>query len=164
MSHSCERFTTVRHSRECLTTVVRYSCQRLTTVVRHLCERITTFVLILISLFLAIKSKNGLIYVAYLSHCADRGNFLSMCLRTSAKGWRRVRDGFATNAMTWRRFCDEFCRTKKSIICLKLWRTVRDEFAMHARTLRYHANVSRRFGESIRKPIANSSHPSEIGA
>ena len=42
---------------------------------------------------------------------------------------------------------------------------------MHARTLRYHANVSRqfrdssrRFGESIRKPIANSSHPSEIGA
>ena len=42
---------------------------------------------------------------------------------------------------------------------------------MHARTLRYHANVSRqfpdssrRFGESIRKPIANSLHPSEIGA
>ena len=42
---------------------------------------------------------------------------------------------------------------------------------MHARTLRYHANVlrqfrdsSRRFGELIRKPIANSSHPSEIGA
>ena len=42
---------------------------------------------------------------------------------------------------------------------------------MHARTLRYHANVSRqfrdssqRFCESIRKPIANSSHPSEIGA
>ena len=42
---------------------------------------------------------------------------------------------------------------------------------MHARTLRYHANVSRqfhdssrRFGESIRKPIANSSHPGEIGA
>ena len=42
---------------------------------------------------------------------------------------------------------------------------------MHARTLRYHANVSgqfrdssRRFGESISKPIANSSHPSEIGA
>ena len=41
---------------------------------------------------------------------------------------------------------------------------------MHARTLRYYANVSRqfhdssrRFGESIRIPIANSSHPSEIG-
>ena len=42
---------------------------------------------------------------------------------------------------------------------------------MHAKTLWYHANVSRqfrdssrRFGESIRKPIANSYHPSEIGA
>ena len=42
---------------------------------------------------------------------------------------------------------------------------------MYARTLRYHVNVSRQFrdssrwfGESIRKPIANSSHPSEIGA
>ena len=34
---------------------------------------------------------------------------------------------------------------------------------MHAMTLRYHANVSRHFGASIRKLIANSSHPSEIG-
>ena len=53
---------------------------------------------------------------------------------------------------------------QKSITCLKLWRTVRDELAMHARTLRYHENVSRRFGKSIRKPIGNSLHPSEIGA
>ena len=36
-----------------------------------------------------------------------------MCLLTSAMGWRRVRNGFATCAMTWRRFCDDFCRTKK---------------------------------------------------
>ena len=44
-------------------------------------------------LFLAIKSRNGLIYVVYMSHiCTDRGNFLAMCLRTSAKGWRRVHD------------------------------------------------------------------------
>ena len=93
-----------------------------------------------------------------------------MCLRTSAKGWRQVGDGFATYAMTWRRFCDNFFRTKKYYM-FKLWRPVCDELAMHARTLRYHANVSRqfrdssrRFGESIRKPIANSSHPSEIGA
>ena len=50
---------------------------------------------------------------ASLSHCADHGNFLAMCLRTSVKGWRRVRDGFASYAMTWRRFCDNFCRTKK---------------------------------------------------
>ena len=38
------------------------------------------------------KSRNGLIYVAYLSHCGDRGKFLAMCLRTSVKGWRRVHD------------------------------------------------------------------------
>ena len=45
--------------------------------------------------------------------------------------------------------------------------TVRDEFAMHARTLRTmrtFRDSSRRFGESIHKCIANSSHPSEIGA
>ena len=63
--------------------------------------------------FSQLKSRNGLIYVAYLSHCADRGKFLVMCLRTSSKGWRRVGDGFATYAMAWRRFCDDFCRTKK---------------------------------------------------
>ena len=31
-------------------------------------------------LFLASKSQNGHIYVAYLSLCAGRGNFLAMCL------------------------------------------------------------------------------------
>ena len=74
---------------------------------------LTTFVRILISFTIAIKSRNVLIYVAYLPHCADRGNFLAMCLQTNAKGWRRVGDGFATYAMTSRRFCDNFCRTKK---------------------------------------------------
>ena len=51
--------------------------------------------------FSQFKSQNSLINVAYLSHCADRGNFLARCLRTSVKGWRRVCDGFATYAMTW---------------------------------------------------------------
>ena len=41
--------------------------------------------------FIAIKSRNGLIYVAYLSHCADRRNFLAMCLRTPATGSRHMR-------------------------------------------------------------------------
>ena len=50
--------------------------------------------------YFAIKSLNGLIYVAYLSHCADHGNFIAMCLRTSAKGWRRVGDDVATYAVT----------------------------------------------------------------
>ena len=106
--------TVVRHSRECLTTVVRYSCERLTTVVRHSFECLTMFTCDFGSvLFLAIKSRNGLIYVAYLSHYANREHFLAICLRTSVKGWRRVCDGFATYAMTWRWFCDDFCRTKK---------------------------------------------------
>ena len=148
--------TVVRHSRECLTTVVRhscehlttvrYSCEHLTTVVRHLCECLTTFVRILISFISPnFKSRNGLIYGTYLSHCAYRGNFLAMCLRTSAKGWRWAGYGFPTYAMTWRRFCDDFCCTKKNITCLKLWRTIRDEIAMHERTSRYHVNVSRQF-------------------
>ena len=34
-----------------------------------------------------------------------------MCLAV-CEHLRRVGDGFATYAMTWRRFCDEFCRTK----------------------------------------------------
>ena len=42
--------------------------------------------------FSQLSLEYSLIYVAYLSHCADRGNFLAMCLRTSAKGLRRVRD------------------------------------------------------------------------
>ena len=63
------RETFVRASHDCMT-VVKHSRGCLATV----------------------KSRYGLIYVAYLSHCADRGNFLAMCLRTSAKGWRRVRD------------------------------------------------------------------------
>ena len=161
-SHDCT--TVARHSRECLTTVMRYSCKRLTTVVRHSCECLMTFVRILISFI----SRNSLFYVTYLSHYEDRENCLAMCLRTSVKGWRRVCDGFATHAMTWRRpgFAMIFV-AQKSITCSKLWRTVRDEFVMHARTVRFHAtfcNSSQRFGESIRKPIANSSHPSEIEA
>ena len=37
-------------------------------------------------------SQLSLEIVLYMSHCAYRGNFLAMCLRTSVKGWRRVRD------------------------------------------------------------------------
>ena len=95
------------------------------------------------------KSLNNLIYVAYLSHCADRGNFLVMCLR-------RVGDNFKTYAMTWRRFCDGFV-TQKRIACLiKLSQTIRDKFVMHARTLRCHANVWRRFRESNKKLLCLS--------
>ena len=75
-----------------------------------------------------------------------------------------------TYAMTWRRFCDNFCRTKKYYMFKTLAtrsREVRDACEDFARTLRYHAkfrNSSQQFGESIHKSIANSLNPSEIGA
>ena len=160
-SHDCDTFARVSHDSRGIFVQASHDSRETFVRVSHDVHANLKSVL-----FLAIKSRNGLIYVAYLSHCADRGNFLAICLRTSTKGLPRVHDGFATYAMTWRWFCDDFCRTK-SITCLKLWRTVGDEFVMHARSLRHHANVrdsSRRFCESIRKPIANSSHPSKKGA
>ena len=75
--------------------------------------------------FSQLKSRNGLIYVAYLS--CRIVQIAEISLRCVCERLRRVGDGFATYAMTWRRFCDVFCRTKK-FTCLKLWRTVRDEF------------------------------------
>ena len=164
-SHDCT--TVVRHSRECLTTVARYSCERLTTVVRHSRECLTTFVRILISfIYRNSVSKWSYLCRIFVALCRLRklhcDVFANVCegLATGPRHMRWLGDGFAIIFVA-----------QKSSTCLKLWRPVRDEFAMHARTLRYHANVSRRnrdssqrFGESIRKPIANSSHPSEIGA
>ena len=86
-SHDCETFARLSHdSREIFE---RASHDSRETFVRVSHDVRANFLSVL---FLAIKSRNDLIYVAYLSHCADRGNFLAMCLRTSAKGWRRVRD------------------------------------------------------------------------
>ena len=78
----------MRHSRECLTTVVRYSCERLTFVrVSH--DVHANFIQFNFSKL----SLEMVVFMSHvLSHCADRGNFLVMCLRMSAKGWRRVRD------------------------------------------------------------------------
>ena len=76
---------------------------------------------------------------------------------------RRVGYGFATYAMTWRWFCDDFCRTKKYYMFKTLAnrsRRVRDACEDFAIPCERFAT----FRESIRKPIANSSHPSEIGA
>ena len=86
-SHECETFAPVSHdSREIF---VRASHDSRETFVRVSHDVRANFIQFF---FLEIKSRNGLIYVAYLSHCADRGNSFAMCLRTSAKDWRRVRD------------------------------------------------------------------------
>ena len=55
---------------------------------------------------------------------------------------RRVGDGSATYAMTWRRFCDDFCRTKKYYMFKTLAKRSR-RVCIACKDLRYHANVSR---------------------
>ena len=88
-----------------------------------------------------------------------------MCLRTSAKGWRQVHDGFATYAMTWQRFCDDFCRTKKYY----MFKTLANRSGRVRDACKDFVIPCERFAivhdgcESFRKPIANTSHPSEIG-
>ena len=102
-------------------------------------------------------SQLSLEMVLFMSHCADHENFLAMCLRMSAKGRRRVRNGFATYAMTWRRFCDDFCRTKKYYMFKTLAnrsRRVRDACEDFAIPCERFATVWR----------IDSSHPSEIWA
>ena len=118
-----------------------------TTVVRHSRVCLTTFVRIL---RLVIK----VIHVAYLSPCADRGNFLAMCLRTSEKGWRRVGDGFATYAITWPRFCDNFCRTKTYY----MFKT----FANSSRCMRSLCDAMRTFGDDFANRFAKQSRTRRI--
>ena len=89
-------------------------------------------------------SQLSLKMVLFMSHICRIVQIAEISLRCVCERLRRVGDGFAKYAMTCGRFCDQF--------------------AMHARTLRFHSNVRRRFRESIRKTVANSSHPSEIGA
>ena len=51
--------------------------------------------------------------VLFMSHICRIVQIAETCLRCVCERLRRVSDGFATYAMTWRRFCDNFCRTKK---------------------------------------------------
>ena len=102
--------------------------------------------------------------VLFMSRICRIVQIAETSLRCVCERLGRVGDGFATYAMTWRRFCDNFCRTKKYYMFKTLAtrsRRVREDFAIPCERFR---DSSRRFGESIRKPIANSSHPSEIGA
>lgn len=81
-------------------------------------------------LFLATKSQNVVIYVAVHPHLYPR-IFVALCgsqkqnYDASAKDSRQVGEGFATHAMSWRLFSEDFCRIK-FLTCSKLSRTVRD--------------------------------------
>ena len=74
VSHDCETFARVSHN----------SCEIF---VRGPNDSRETFVRVSHDIRVNFKqSRNGLTYVAYFSHGADRGKFLAMCLRASAKG------------------------------------------------------------------------------
>ena len=91
-----------------------------------------------------------------------------MCLRTSANGSRWVGDGFATHAMTLaivlRGFLSQKSTTSLNFAFVNRSRSVREpceDFAIPCERL---ATVKGLVREWIRKTVANSSHPSEIGA
>ena len=58
-------------------------------------------------------SQLSLEMVLFMSHICHIVQIAESSLRCVCERLRWVGDGFATYAMTWRRFCDDFCRTKK---------------------------------------------------
>ena len=49
--------------------------------------------------------------ITFVSHICHMVRTRKLNYNVYAKGLRRVRDRFATHAMTWRLFCDDFCRS-----------------------------------------------------
>ena len=58
-------------------------------------------------------SQFSLEMVLFMSHTCRIVQIAETSLRCVCERLRRAGDGFVTYAMTWRRFCDNFCRTKK---------------------------------------------------
>ena len=58
-------------------------------------------------------SQLSLELVLFMSHICRSVQIEETSLRCVCERLRMVGDGFATYAMTWRWFCDDFCRTKK---------------------------------------------------
>ena len=58
-------------------------------------------------------SQLSLQMVLFMLHICPIVQISESSLRCVCERLRRVGDGFATYAMTWRRFCDDVCRTKK---------------------------------------------------
>ena len=58
-------------------------------------------------------SQLSLEMVLFMSHLCRIVQIAETFLRCVCERLRRVGDGFATYAMTWRQFWDNFCRTKK---------------------------------------------------
>ena len=58
-------------------------------------------------------SQFSLEMVLFMSHICRIVQIAKSSLRCVCERLPGVGDGFATYAMTWRRFCDDFCRKKK---------------------------------------------------
>ena len=93
-------------------------------------------------------SQLSLEMVLFISHICRIVQIAETSLRCVCERLRRVRDGFATYAMTWRRFCDNFCRTKKYYMFKTLStrsRRVRDACEDFAIPCERFATVSQQF-------------------
>ena len=58
-------------------------------------------------------SQLSLEMVLFMSHICHIVQITETSLRNVCERLQRVRDGFPTYVMTWRRFCHNFCCTKK---------------------------------------------------
>ena len=58
------------------------------------------------------SSQISLGMILFMWHICRIVQIAENSLRCVCERLRRVGDGFATYAMNWRRFCDNFCRTK----------------------------------------------------
>ena len=103
-SHDCETFTRVSYdSREIL---VRAAHDSRETFVRMSHD-------VRVNFNQSYFSQLSLEMVLFMLHICPIVQIAETFLRCVCKRLQRVGDGFATYAMTWQRFCDDFCRTKK---------------------------------------------------
>ena len=58
-------------------------------------------------------SQLSLEMVLFMLHICHIVQIAESSLQCVCERLRRIGDGFATYVMTWQRFCDDFCRTKK---------------------------------------------------
>ena len=154
------RTTVVRHLRECLTTVVRYSCERLMTM-RHSRECLTSRE-IFVQASHDVRANFNQFYfsqlslemVLFISHICRIVQIAETSLRCVCERLPRVGDGFATYAMTWQRFCDDFCRTKKYYMFKTL--------VNRSRCMRRLCDTMRTFRDSFANRFANPSRTRRI--
>ena len=154
VSNDCETFARVSHdSREILVRASHDSRETFVRMSHDVRANLNQFYFSQISLEM----------VLFMSHICRIVQIAETSLQCNCERLRRVGDGFVTYAMTWRRFGDHFCRTKK----YNMFKTLANRSQCMrglCNTMQTFRDSSRPFCESICKRIANSSHPSEIGA